>query len=303
MHTAPATPGDTNPPGRLWAIGVLVLAAVVSISMNTWHAFTATSLPEPLAFLYGVGPVALAAMQSHAVALRALRQEQVGWFRRGLTFGLVAAGLGLSFLGIYDLLQAAVPDPITSTTFNEPAILFPITVDLMALAALHELLRLTPSLVTAPQPTASDAGNHAPAQPPQKPAEEPETLHEPAPETGPDRAPSWPDLPVLGPLIKLPSREPVSATVAASNGHPVTVVERVPDEGADDRPKAPRRSTEEERERAREMYRRSVAYGSPMTQEELGERFGWSRAWGRDRIAEVNAETSQDGTPDGGESR
>lgn len=298
MHTAPATPGDTHPPGRLWAIGVLVLAAAVSMSMNTWHAWTATSLPRPLAIMYGVAPVALAAMQSHAVALRALRQEQVGAFRRLLTFGLVAAGLGLSFLGIYDLLQHVVPDPLTGTQINEPAILFPITVDLMALAALHELLRLTPSLVSAPQPTVSDAGNDAPTEPLQEAAPDPETLHEETPEPAPERAPSWPDLPVLGPLVKLHPREPVSIAANGSARASTAVVERVPEDPATDRPKTPRRSTEEERQAARDMYRRSVACGSPMTQEELGDRFGWSRAWGRDRIAEVNAESTE-----GGESR
>ncbi|SPL94059.1 unnamed protein product [[Actinomadura] parvosata subsp. kistnae] len=130
---------------------MLVLAALVSMSMNTWHAWTATSLPKPLAFLYGVAPVALAAMQSHAVALRALRKEKVGPFRRTLTFGLVLGGLGLSFLGIYDLLRHAVPDPIPGVPIHEPAVFFSIVIDLMALAALHELLRESPSLVHAVQ--------------------------------------------------------------------------------------------------------------------------------------------------------
>lgn len=140
-----------NPPGRVWAIGVLVLSALVSMSMNTWHAWNATSLPKPLAILYGVAPVALAAMQSHAVALRALRKEKVGPFRRFLTFGLVLGGLGLSFLGIYDLLRHAVPDPIPAVPIHEPAVFFSIVLDLMALAALHELLRESPSLVSAVQ--------------------------------------------------------------------------------------------------------------------------------------------------------
>jgi hypothetical protein len=144
-----------SPPGRFWAIGVLVMAALVSMSMNTWHAFKATSLPEPLAFLYGVAPVALAAMQSHAVALRALRKEKVGPFRRTLTFSLVLGGLGLSFLGIYDLLRHAVPDPIPAVPLHEPAVFFSIVLDLMALAALHELLRESPSLVGAVQAAAA----------------------------------------------------------------------------------------------------------------------------------------------------
>ncbi|MFF0860875.1 hypothetical protein ACFYUV_03880 [Nonomuraea sp. NPDC003560] len=144
---------QANPPGRFWAIGVLVLSALVSMSMNTWHAWTATSLPKPLAVLYGVAPVALAAMQSHAVALRALRKEKVGPFRRALTFALVLGGLGLSFLGIYDMLRHAVPDPIPAVPVHEPAVFFSIVIDLMALAALHELLRESPSFVSAVRAT------------------------------------------------------------------------------------------------------------------------------------------------------
>ncbi|MFI9552669.1 hypothetical protein [Nonomuraea endophytica] len=143
-----------SPPGRIWAIGVLVLSALVSMSMNTWHAWTVTSLPKPLAVLYGVAPVALAAMQSHAVALRALRQEKVGPFRRVLTFALVLGGLGLSFLGIYDMLRHAVPDPIPAVPIHEPAVFFSIVLDVMALAALHELLRESPAFATAALATA-----------------------------------------------------------------------------------------------------------------------------------------------------
>ena len=284
------TTTPANPPGRIWAIGVLVLSAAVSMSMNTVHAWKATTLPEPLALMYGIGPVALAAMQSHAVALRALRQEQVGWFRRALTFGLVGAGLGLSFLGIYDLLQHAVPDPLKATLINEPAILFPITVDLMALAALHELLRLSPSLVNAPQAVAVDGPNGGPIEATVEPLDEVDEGHDAAPVDTPVDVPSWPKLPVLGPLVPLPARATVSTAVNGSAGRPVAVVERVPDEPADDRPKTPRRSTEKERQDARDMYRRSVEYGSPMTQDELGARFGYSRSWGRDRINEVDAE-------------
>lgn len=127
--------------GRIWAMAVLILAGSISVSFNTVHAFQSTHLPWPLATLYGVGPVLLAALQSHTVALNVARAEPVGRFRLALTFGLVVAGLGLSFLGVYDLLQHAVPDPISATPFNEPAVAFPITIDLMALAALHELLR------------------------------------------------------------------------------------------------------------------------------------------------------------------
>lgn len=139
----------TDKPGRGWALAVLVLAGLISVSFNTVHAFESTRLPWPLAVLYGVGPVLLAALQSHTVALNVTRAEPIGRFRLALTFGLVVGGLGLSFLGVYDLVQHAVPDPIPATPINEPAVFFPVTIDLMALAALHELLRV-PAAVGAP---------------------------------------------------------------------------------------------------------------------------------------------------------
>lgn len=128
-------------PERRWATGVLVVSGVISLSFNTRHAFYSTSLPWPLALGYGAGPVLLAAMQSHVVALQAARGELVGGWRKAAVFGLVIGALALSFLGIYDLLREAVPNPIPGLPFNLPAILTPIVVDLMAIAALHELLR------------------------------------------------------------------------------------------------------------------------------------------------------------------
>lgn len=128
-------------PERPWATGVLVMSGAISLSFNVVHSLH-TSLAPPLALLYGGGPVMLAAMQSHVVAIQAARGELVGGWRKAFTFGLVIGALALSFLGIYDLLNHMVTDPIKATKgWNEPAILTPIVVDLMAIAALHELLR------------------------------------------------------------------------------------------------------------------------------------------------------------------
>lgn len=145
-------------PERRWATGVLVVSGAISLSFNTRHAFYATSLPWPLALGYGAGPVLLAAMQSHVVALQAARGELVDGWRKFFTFGLVVGALALSFLGIYDLLNHDVPNPFPHAWFNLPAVLTPIVVDLMAIAALHELLRpaTTPGVkhgVAAPEPS------------------------------------------------------------------------------------------------------------------------------------------------------
>lgn len=202
-----------SPPGRFWAIGVLVLSAIVSMSMNTVHAFTATTLPGPLALMYGVAPVALAAMQSHAVALRALRKEKVGAFRRCLTFGLVLGGLGLSFLGIYDLLRHAVPDPIPGVPVHEPAVFFSIVIDLMALAALHELLRESPSFVSAVRATeitTSVVAEAVPAVVGQSPTTEAERVAETPAISSPigeeDHSPGIVAVPVPDPVEAVPSQ-------------------------------------------------------------------------------------------------
>lgn len=49
-------------------------------------------------------------------------------------------------------------------------------------------------------------------------------------------------------------------------------------------------------EQARQVWRQSVADGTPLTAEELGARFARSARWGRDRIAEVRDDTPT--TPD-----
>lgn len=226
---APERPA--SPPGRVWAIGVLVLSAVVSMSMNTVHAFEATTLPEPLALMYGVAPVALAAMQSHAVALRALRKEKVGTFRRTLTFALVIGGLGLSFLGIYDLLRHAVPDPIPAVPLHEPAVFFSIVIDLMALAALHELLRESPAFVTAARATEAAAAVVADAVPEpvaqdatvegQEDADTPPVNHHGADDEQP-AAPTMPAVPV-----------PFAGVPAQVNGTPLAPIP-APAEGDDE---------------------------------------------------------------------
>ena len=312
--TAPTAPSPTpadgasvvipSPPGRFWAIGVLVLAAVVSMSMNTVHAFESTSLPAPLAAMYGIAPVALAAMQSHAVALRALRREQVGAFRKALTFGLVIGGLGLSFLGIYDLLRHAVPDPIEWTPIHEPAVLFSIVVDLMALAALHELLRLTPSLVSAPEAAPVDGPAVYPDEASESAQDDAsEVRDEPAP-VQPESAFTLSNLPVFGPFTPIPPVRPATIAANGSAARTLTVTEAVPESPASPEADAPgeeqtssrRRSTEAEKRKARDMYRRSVEVGTPMTQEELGDRCGgWTRSWAKDRIAEVDRELLADG--------
>lgn len=154
---------ETTRPGRGWAMAVLVLAGLISVSFNVFHAFTATALPWPLALLYGFGPVTLAAMLSHVVAVQAAGREPVGRFRKVMTFALVLGGLALSYMATLDVLAHAVPDPISATAVNEPAVTFPIVVDLMALMALNELLRVGPAAVAETTETVPVAPATSPA--------------------------------------------------------------------------------------------------------------------------------------------
>lgn len=157
-------------PERPWATGVLVVAGLISLSFNVRHSLHSTTLPKPLGLLYGAGPVALAAAQSHVVAVQAARGELVGGRRKAITFGLVIGALALSFLGMYDLLQHSVPNPFPKLDVNLPAVLTPIVVDLMAIAALNELLRTPAS--TVPSVT-------VPAKPLTSRATEPRTVPSP----------------------------------------------------------------------------------------------------------------------------
>jgi hypothetical protein len=54
---------------RGWAWAVLVLAGGTGASLNTWHAINSGALPVGWAALVGAGPVLLAGLLSHLVAL------------------------------------------------------------------------------------------------------------------------------------------------------------------------------------------------------------------------------------------
>lgn len=54
---------------RRWAWAVLVLAGGTAAGLNTWHALQADTLPPLWAVVVGIGPVLLAVVLSHLVAL------------------------------------------------------------------------------------------------------------------------------------------------------------------------------------------------------------------------------------------
>lgn len=54
---------------RRWAWSVLLLAGGTALGLNTWHALDTGLLPEPAAVAVGAGPVVLAWLLSHLVAL------------------------------------------------------------------------------------------------------------------------------------------------------------------------------------------------------------------------------------------
>lgn len=54
---------------RRWAWAVLVLAGGTAAGLNTWHALEAGTLPALWAVVVGIGPVLLAVVLSHLVAL------------------------------------------------------------------------------------------------------------------------------------------------------------------------------------------------------------------------------------------
>ena len=54
---------------RRWAWAVLLLAGGTAAGLNTWHAVAAGALPPVWAVVVGIGPVLLAVVLSHLVAL------------------------------------------------------------------------------------------------------------------------------------------------------------------------------------------------------------------------------------------
>ena len=54
---------------RRWAWAVLVLSGGTAAGLNTWHALEAGELPPLWAVVVGIGPVLLAVVLSHLVAL------------------------------------------------------------------------------------------------------------------------------------------------------------------------------------------------------------------------------------------
>ena len=286
-------------PERPWATGVLVVSGMVSLSFNVQHSLHmhgARHLPGPLAFLYGAAPIALAAAQSHVVAIQAARGEMVDGWRKVFTFGLVIGALALSFLGIYDLLNHAVPNPFPHAPFNAPAILTPIVIDLMAIAALHELLRV-PNAFQSIVATATTS--------------------------------VMPDAVVAETTSPLPvERAPLTTTLTGglsltgttarttADDHLETTIERPQATTPDDRPiwhqtttsddrssgtsdpgkttprktaatRKTRRPTDAENADAVAVYRASVKDGQLLSERALADRFGRSKGWARDRIQEA----------------
>ena len=58
-----------RPEVRRWAWAVLLLAGGTAAGLNTWHAVAAGALPPVWAVVVGIGPVLLAVVLSHLVAL------------------------------------------------------------------------------------------------------------------------------------------------------------------------------------------------------------------------------------------
>ncbi|WP_017974397.1 hypothetical protein [Actinopolyspora halophila] len=63
---------------RRWAWSVLFLSGGTVLGLNTWHALQAALLPDPASVAVGAGPVVLAWLLSHLVALVLSAQRQAG---------------------------------------------------------------------------------------------------------------------------------------------------------------------------------------------------------------------------------
>lgn len=69
LALAEATATGASASVRRWAWSVLLLAGGTALGLNTWHALASHVLPAPAAVAVGAGPVVLAWLLSHLVAL------------------------------------------------------------------------------------------------------------------------------------------------------------------------------------------------------------------------------------------
>lgn len=69
LALAEATTAGVSASVRRWAWSVLLLAGGTALGLNTWHALASHVLPAPAAVAVGAGPVVLAWLLSHLVAL------------------------------------------------------------------------------------------------------------------------------------------------------------------------------------------------------------------------------------------
>ncbi|MET8352617.1 DUF2637 domain-containing protein [Micromonospora sp. NPDC005206] len=147
-----------------------------------------------------------------------------------------------------------------------------------------------PEPLPVPQPPAAD-----PVPLPEPPAADPvpDSVPVPVPVPTPPAADAPPvpeaepvPLVVVPPRVPLPHLDPVVPARPWPQQEPLPL----PPPGPDRAPTPPDAATEELWAAARQVWRKSVAAGEPLTGQALGQRFGRSERWGRNRIKEARAE-------------
>lgn len=114
----------------------LVIAAAISLPIAVWHALDAGAHPL-VAVLYGLGPVTIAALQSHNVAA-----QHGGPFKRILTYAVLGIAMLLNLRAQADAVTLAAGKlhiPLAGVTLHLRW-MFPLMLDLSAFTALHTIM-------------------------------------------------------------------------------------------------------------------------------------------------------------------
>jgi hypothetical protein len=124
-HAARLTVPRQSALAAAWA--VVIVAGTITMTYNIWHALIAGHMLWPLALLYGLGPVLLAALLSHVVA-----EYECGWVMKGIVFAAMIGGMAMS-IGATAWTVGPTAGPVLRWVFGA-------VLDVAALAALRVIL-------------------------------------------------------------------------------------------------------------------------------------------------------------------
>ena len=281
-HAAAAAPGSQ---GRPWPLIVIAAPAAVAI-WSGWVGLGGMCGFGPVNLLPGIGggffintaitlPVGIESYGAYALSvwLGGRATERTRLFARRSAIGALV--LGCFGQVAYHLLAAAHWTAAPWQVVVAVACL-PVVTLFFAATLMHLQRADARGTLEATTDASADAATEAIEEPVREAT--PEAAPEAAPELAMEAVLTPPEMPpaeVPAMPAEMPADEPASASSEEPAENPA--------------PRSVRLVKSTEAERGRAEYRKSVRQGQPLSQRALGAKFGKSRQWGADRIAEVEA--------------